>query len=451
MDFLVETDEYRLVAKSTTGAKGDVVPVTLWLHSNLENPGWISMAASVCHDPDAVEIVGEPEFSDEFTALLSVGGVLYFVVDEDVDPQNHGGHGFLLVANVHHLRYNERFPSQLPLPIGTVYYRLKGEPGDQTEISFCNGELTRFNALCNTNNLHAWTDERAQGWDLISTENESGILTVTDGPVTRPDRPPAPPQANVYPELPSDEEINFQIRIPAQAASPGATEVPIDVFVSADVESAGLMVPINFDERYLRLTRVDDFLPGGVDIIHNDDVNPGNNVNEGFILIASAVQISTRRLLEEGEEIRAATLYFDVLDAAADVAETSLTIERVVGNNRGHAIPYDPRIFVRVENGRIAGGGGETREQVAPISVNNGRLALQAALVPLGDVNFDSRLDMTDAVGILEFLFRGGDLVCTTAADFNRDDRVNIADPVGILFALFRTNEEPPSDQVPCF
>ena len=87
MDFLVETDEYRLVAKSTTGAKGDVVPVTLWLHSNLENPGWISMAASVCHDPDAVEIVGEPEFSDEFTALLSVGGVLYFVVDEDVDPQ----------------------------------------------------------------------------------------------------------------------------------------------------------------------------------------------------------------------------------------------------------------------------------------------------------------------------------------------------------------------------
>ena len=39
MDLLVETDEYRLVAESTTGAKGDVVPVALWLHSNLENPG----------------------------------------------------------------------------------------------------------------------------------------------------------------------------------------------------------------------------------------------------------------------------------------------------------------------------------------------------------------------------------------------------------------------------
>ena len=451
MDYLVETDTYRLVATSVSGAKGDVVPVTLWLYSNLENPGWISFSASICHNPDLVELVGEPEFSDEFATLLGVGGALYFPVDEAVDSRNHVGYGFLLAVHLHPLEYNERFPSQLPVPIGTVYYRLKGEPGDQAEISFCNGELVRFNAVCNTNNLHGHNDERPQGWTFISTKNENGVLTVTEGPVTQPDRPPALPQAKIYPELPSDEEINFQIRIPAQAARPGSTEVPIDVFVSADVESSGFMVPINFDERYLRLTRIDEFLPGGVNIINNDDVNPGNDVNEGFALVASAARIGGRRLLDAGEELRLATLYFNVLDAASEVRETSLTIERVVGSNRGNDIPYDPLVFIRVENKALAGGGGETREQVDPLSVNHGRLALQAAMATLGDVNFDSRRDLTDAIGILDFLFRGDDLICTTAADVNGDDRINIADPVRILLALFRADTKLPSEQVPCF
>ena len=451
MDYLVQTDSYRLVAESAEGANGDVVPVTLWLHSNFENPGWVSLAVSVCHNPDAVEIVGEPEFSDDLAEILGVGGALYFPVDEDVDPQNHVGHGFLLVLHLNNSKYDERFPSQVPMPIGTVYYRLKGEPGDRAEISFCNGELDLFNALCNTNHLNAVTRGGGPGQIVISTENESGILTVTDGPVTQPNRPPTRPRAKVYPELPSDEEIDFRVRIPAQTARPGSTEIPVDVFVSAGVESSGLVLPINFDERYLRLSRLDKFLPGGVNFIDNADVNPGNDVNEGFVLITSALRVGGRRLLDAGEELHVATLYFDVLDTAVEVAETSLTVEQVTRRNRDHTIPYDPSIFVLVKNNAFVQGGGETREQVAPISVQHGRLALQAARVTLGDVNFDSRLDLSDVVGILDFLFRGGDLVCTTAADVNGDERINIADPVRILLTRFRMGTEPPGEQVPCF
>ena len=64
----------RALAESAEGANGDVVPVTLWLHSNFENPGWVSLAVSVCHNPDAVEIVG-----------LGIDGGLAALGELDVD------------------------------------------------------------------------------------------------------------------------------------------------------------------------------------------------------------------------------------------------------------------------------------------------------------------------------------------------------------------------------
>lgn len=61
-----------------------------------------------------------------------------------------------------------------------------------------------------------------------------------------------------------------------------------------------------------------------------------------------------------------------------------------------------------------------------------------------GDVNNDSLLDISDAVGILDYLFSGGlRITCLEAADFNNDWVVDITDPVATLNYLFVGGEPP--------
>ena len=71
-----------------------------------------------------------------------------------------------------------------------------------------------------------------------------------------------------------------------------------------------------------------------------------------------------------------------------------------------------------------------------------------------GDVNNDSLLDISDAVGILDYLFSGGlRVTCLEAADFNNDWVVDITDPVAALNYLFVGGEPPAapgSIEFPC-
>lgn len=63
-----------------------------------------------------------------------------------------------------------------------------------------------------------------------------------------------------------------------------------------------------------------------------------------------------------------------------------------------------------------------------------------------GDANTDGRVDISDAIKILNFLFWGtGDITCLDAADANDDGRVDISDPSYILgFSFLGENKSPP-------
>jgi hypothetical protein len=53
-------------------------------------------------------------------------------------------------------------------------------------------------------------------------------------------------------------------------------------------------------------------------------------------------------------------------------------------------------------------------------------------------VNGDERLDLSDAVAILSFLFLGGSILdCPDARDANDDARVDLSDAVFVLTFLF--------------
>ena len=61
----------------------------------------------------------------------------------------------------------------------------------------------------------------------------------------------------------------------------------------------------------------------------------------------------------------------------------------------------------------------------------------------------DGRIDIADGVGILDYLFGGGDAVtCLDAADANLDGAVGLSDAVYILQYLF-TGGPPPAPPFP--
>lgn len=68
-----------------------------------------------------------------------------------------------------------------------------------------------------------------------------------------------------------------------------------------------------------------------------------------------------------------------------------------------------------------------------------------AAEFTRGDVNADARVDLADAIAILDFLFGGGRVLrCAKAADANDDGAVQITDAVFLLGHLFSGTATPP-------
>ena len=61
-----------------------------------------------------------------------------------------------------------------------------------------------------------------------------------------------------------------------------------------------------------------------------------------------------------------------------------------------------------------------------------------------GDANANGRLDLTDAVAILGFLFSGSEAPpCLESADVDDDGTVGLTDPLGVLNFLFLNGRRP--------
>ena len=68
-----------------------------------------------------------------------------------------------------------------------------------------------------------------------------------------------------------------------------------------------------------------------------------------------------------------------------------------------------------------------------------------------GDANADGRLDISDSVATLRFLFAGsGPLPCAQSADSNNDHTVNLADVLFVLGFLFNEGPKPPAPYPDC-
>lgn len=75
---------------------------------------------------------------------------------------------------------------------------------------------------------------------------------------------------------------------------------------------------------------------------------------------------------------------------------------------------------------------------------------LQEMFVERGDTNKDKKLDLSDAVLILGYLFSGSNIVCLEAAYINNDTTIDISDAVYILGYLFLGTENKPEGLIFC-
>ena len=67
-----------------------------------------------------------------------------------------------------------------------------------------------------------------------------------------------------------------------------------------------------------------------------------------------------------------------------------------------------------------------------------------------GDANADERINITDGVFILDFLFGGATVPCREAANANGEDDLNITDGIYLLQFLFGGGSPPPAPHPGC-
>ncbi|MFP6737201.1 MAG: hypothetical protein VCD34_00535 [Planctomycetota bacterium] len=105
-------------------------------------------------------------------------------------------------------------------------------------------------------------------------------------------------------------------------------------------------------------------------------------------------------------------------------------------------------IIVSSENAAASGGFSivvEPREDDVVIKV-------PGAVFSRGDVDSNGRIELSDGIRVLDYLFRGGeDLGCMEAADLNNDAMVNLTDGVYVLTYLFSAGDPPAAPGPPDF
>ncbi len=108
------------------------------------------------------------------------------------------------------------------------------------------------------------------------------------------------------------------------------------------------------------------------------------------------------------------------------------------------------RLLVTDSSGSFEGGPGPALAEVEVLGTAVPTAAPEFAFLR-GDSNCDGDANLSDAVTILDGLFRGGDaFCCKSASDVNNDHTINLSDPVYLLNTLFLGGPDPDSPYPDC-
>jgi hypothetical protein len=240
------------------------------------------------------------------------------------------------------------------------------------------------------------------------------------------------------------------------AGSPGAqATVPFTVRASNPI--IGFSFSIDFDEEVLEATQIELVYhrPDGepLDFVrvdfNNDNFHPGNGgVDEGYVAGGILPTYDSSVTLPADVDNEVLALHFLIKKTAPLNSTTALSF--VEGATSTHIRNW------------LTGLDRTVPDSYAVAAQTEGTLVVIGSVIKLvdrlivrrGDGNNDGRLDISDPVALLTFLFQGGPPpACPGAADFNQDGKLDIADPIAILSTLFLGAPMPGGDEpaeVPC-
>ena len=265
------------------------------------------------------------------------------------------------------------------------------------------------------------------GRSVRPAELVSGTLTVQSDveDVECDASPPTPP------------DVVFELR--DATGFPGAA-VDVPFLIESTFPSQGFSYSVDFDEEVLRVTQVERLFqrPSGTPYefqrfeFNNDNEFPGNTgILEGYLVGAAIISLAdTEDVLPPGQRVPVLDFRF-IVQTDAPPGPTELTFT-------GGAIGGDG---APVNNRLIAGGREITPEAADSFVFINGLINIIPDVIVFirGDSNRDRRVDVSDAIRTLTFLFLGGDpLACPDAADADDDGGVNLTDAVYTLDFLFK-------------
>ncbi|MEM7235283.1 MAG: hypothetical protein AAF517_24110 [Planctomycetota bacterium] len=242
---------------------------------------------------------------------------------------------------------------------------------------------------------------------------------------------------------PPPAPIHGRFELGSVSASPGSiARVPF--YVQADAGVQGYSVSIDFDENVLSGVSVDEVWsrPDGGDLsfarfeFNNESETPGaEGLDEGYLAGAVVLDTKLPTTMPANSLHHALDIRFQV-DAETLAEATPLEFED------GARLADKPTVNMIIANQRRV----YTQENAASFVLVGALVGVLPDILVFvrGDANSDGRVDLSDPVATLGFLFLGMESVeCTDAADADDSGILDITDAIYTLGYLFLGGPQP--------
>jgi dockerin type I repeat protein/cohesin domain-containing protein len=235
--------------------------------------------------------------------------------------------------------------------------------------------------------------------------------------------------------------VHAQFTIGEAKGKPGS-QIDVPFTMRADLDILGYTFSIDFDEEVLQVDSVEfpwqrpDGKPFFTKIYDADSNNrtPGNaGIDEGFFAGAFIIDSNAVQVLPANIDNMMAILHMTI---KPDAAVSSTRLRFIDGARMPHAQPTYNGIIVHFEDRYPT----VHPEEANSFVILDGRVTIlpDIAVFSRGDSNDDGRLDLSDAVATLAFLYQAGSRpACLDAADFTDDGVIDISDPIASLNFLY--------------
>ena len=216
------------------------------------------------------------------------------------------------------------------------------------------------------------------------------------------------------------------LRIAGSEGPAGGSRIPVDVLCTSDSALSGVSFALSYDNSELTVDGISNekLLTSEASFAAANIDNDSGIATYGIVMSFTGASPS----IPAGEETVIARLLVSLSQSLDDGDRVELDLAGGIGS------PPVNLEFTTSGDGRV----------VEPLALSGTVIARPAPLFLRGDTDQSGTIQLTDAVFLLDYLFRGGRVPsCEDAADANDDGSIDISDGILILRFLFSGGDRP--------